>query len=119
MIRTALSIALALALISPALAQRPKPETIECTTDHQKISTIQTNPNPGESRCEYSCSYTAADKNRHQTPTASIILRPGTHTDDFGRIDGEPPYSDLSIQGSCDSETCTNVSSAKLECQAN
>jgi hypothetical protein len=119
MIRGALCVTLAFALASPAFAQRPKPETIECVTDHQKISTIQTNPNAGESRCEYSCSYTAADKNQHQTSTASIILRPGTNTDDFGRVDGEPPYSALSIKGSCDSETCTNVSSAKLQCQAN
>jgi hypothetical protein len=119
MIRSALSMMLVLALAAPALAQRPKPETIECITDHQKISAIETNPNAGESRCQYSCSYTAADKNQHRTSTASIILRPGTNTDDFGRVDGEPPYSDVSIQGSCDSESCTNVSSAKLQCQAN
>lgn len=38
MIRCTLSMTLTLCLIAPALAQTPKPITIECTTDHKTVS---------------------------------------------------------------------------------
>jgi len=116
MIRRALSMTFLLSLAASALAQTPQPVSIECTTDSKSLSVTKTNPNPAEALCEYTCSYTAADNQQHKTSKASIILRPGTNTSDWGRIDGEPPYSNVSIEGTCDSSTCES-SGGKLTCR--
>lgn len=117
MIRRALSIAFMLSLVAPAIAQTPKPVTIACTTDHKTISVTETNPNAAEALCEYACYYTAADKKQHHTSTANGIVRPGKNTSGMGRVDGEPPYTDVSTKGSCTSWKCQTLSNGHLECK--
>jgi hypothetical protein len=116
MITRALSITFMLSLAAPALAQTPKPVTIRCTTDAKSLSVTQTNPNAAEALCKYSCTYTAADKQQHHTSTADAIIRPGTNTSGMGRVDGEPPYSNVSTQGSCTSWKCATESNGQLKC---
>jgi len=72
MTRLALSITFMLSLVASALAQTPKPITIECTTDHKTVSVTETNPNAAEALCEYTCYYTAADKKQHHTNTKAV-----------------------------------------------
>ena len=115
MIARALSITFMLSLATPALAQSLKPVTLECTTDGRTLSVNQNNPNPAEANCEYSCSYTAKDSKQHQTSTVQAIVRPGTRTSAMGRVDGEPPYSSVSIKGSCTSWKC-QATGGKLQC---
>jgi hypothetical protein len=115
MIRRTLSLAFMLSLAAPALAQSLKPVTIECITDGRSLSVIQNNPNPAEANCEYTCNYTAADKQQHHTSTVQAIVRPGRNTSAMGRVDGEPAYSNISIKGSCTSWKC-QASGAKLQC---
>jgi hypothetical protein len=116
MIRRALSMTFLLSLVVPALAQTPHPISVECFTDGKSLSVTKTNPNPAEALCEYTCSYTAGDNQQHKTSKASIVMLPGTNTSDWGRIDGEPPYSNVSIEGTCDSWTCES-SNGKLTCR--
>ena len=106
-----------LSLVAPALAQTPKPITIECTTDHKTLSVTENNPNAFEARCEYTCYYTAADKKQHHTSTARAIVRPAKHTSGMGRVEGEPPYGDVTTKGSCTSWTCQTLSKGQLECR--
>jgi hypothetical protein len=119
MTRRALSIAFMLSLVAPALAQTPKPVTIECTTDRKTVSVAETNPNAAEAICEYACYYTAADKQQHHTSTSSGIVRPGKNTSGMGRVDGEPPYTAISTKGSCISWKCQTNSKGQLVCSAN
>jgi hypothetical protein len=105
-----------LALVAPALAQTPKPTTIECTTDHKTVSVTETNSNAAEARCEYACYYTAADKKQHHTNTSNGIVRRGKNTSGQGRVDGEPPYTDISTKGSCISWKCQTNSKGQLVC---
>jgi hypothetical protein len=115
MTRCTLSTTFLLSLVASALAQTPKPIMIECTTDHKTVSVTETNPNPAEAICEFTCSYTAADKKQHQT-SAQIIMRPGKKTSGQGRVDGEPPYTDISTKGKCVSWKCETNSKGQLVC---
>jgi hypothetical protein len=107
-----------LAILSPAtsaLAQSLKPVIIECTTNGQSLSVMQNNPNPAEANCEYSCGYTAKDKQTHQTSNVQAIVRPGNRTSPMGRVDGEPPFANVTIKGSCTSWKC-QATGGKLQC---
>lgn len=116
MIRRALSITFMLSLAAPALAQSLKPVTIECTTDHKTLSVTENNPNAAEALCEFTCNYTAADKQQHHTSKVSAIVRPGKNTSAQGRVDGEPPYTIVNTTGSCTSWKCQTLSSGQLQC---
>jgi hypothetical protein len=103
-------------LATSALAQSLKPVTIECTTNGKALSVSENNPNAAEAHCEFTCYYVAADKQQHHTATAQAIVLPGKHTSDRGRVDGEPPYSNVSTKGSCTSWKCQNTSTGALQC---
>jgi hypothetical protein len=116
MISRAVSLAFIAAFATPALAQSLKPISIECTTDGKALSAIESNPNRSEAHCEYSCSYTAKDKQQHQTHTARAVIKPGTSTFAMGRVDGDPPYAGVSVTGFCTGWKCQTASNAKLLC---
>ena len=116
MLRRALSITFMLSLAVPAFAQSPKPVTIECITDGKTLSVTENNPNAAEALCEFTCTYTAADKQQHHTSKISAVVRPGRNTSAQGRVDGEPPYAKPSTAGSCTSWKCQTQSSGQLLC---